>query len=736
MLLHNIICLWTTRLFNELYRSNRAQAIHTVVVNFINGTDTIWHVQEIFTRYRDDEQAFTELSKNGQSHLLDILHLINLSSEEIARERTKQLLTTLFRIVDHPKIIKFLLIQKDRAGFTPFYHVLTSDQSDNLNLYLNKVEQARKSGSMAVKEYESLLTGSNQMGFTPLHHTLMSGSSDNLKMYFIAVQQARKEGIIRPDEYKRLLIGPNKLGFTPLHTALQSVCPDKFRIYFENFQQAKTDGIISSGEYGRLLANHYNQEERTTLYSALCSGQSYNVCTYFEMVKQARREGLITDEVYKFLLIRSNRAGFTPLHKALISGQFDNLKKYFVEVQQARESNIISSEEYKCLLIRSNQAGFTPLHDAIKSKTKNLEIYLEMVKLARSENIINDEEYKRLLLGVNQAAFTPLHAALVSGQSYNVHIYFEIVKQARREGLITGEEYKFLLIRSNRAGFTPLHQALKSGQFNAILIYFDELQQAKSTGLITFEEFRLLLAGVNSNGLTPLHLAVNRGTLIVVTRFVQFIRDNCDNEQSAEIIQQSLTTKYRGHTPDCSKVTKEGQEINQYLGELNNKKYVSFYRRLPLKREQSRQKATLPAKTFAQFILGAAYFDNINTKDAKKRKKKKPKKKPKYSGTNENNGFTIDDTQTDENQVSNEPDDSKPVVIPQLPTQTKKKRMTLSPKCKRLAVKKPATERSFYSLSKNTYGFFTLRTVTTVLAIAAFGCLAQGLRSMKNLYFT
>ena len=86
-------------------------------------------------------------------------------------------------------------------------------------------------------------------------------------------------------------------------------------------------------------------------------------CYLFSVFIQSAHKKL-TSKDYKQLLVGANSAGFTPLHEALISGQAENMQAYFEEVRKAKDDGVMTDPEYKTLLVGANSAGFTPLHQA------------------------------------------------------------------------------------------------------------------------------------------------------------------------------------------------------------------------------------------------------------------------------------------------------------------------------------------------------------------------------------
>ena len=368
-----------------------------------------------------------------------------------------------------------------------------------------------------------------------------------------------------PQARKALLIIANDDGFTPLHQALVSGQSENMKVYFEGVRQALKDGVLTAAEYKRLLINP-NQAGFTPLHEALISGHPANMKVYFEAVRQAIKDGVLTAAEYKHLLINANQAGFTPLHEALISGQPENMNVYFEAVCQAIKDGVLIAAEYKRLLINANQAGFTPLHQAlISGQPENMNVYFEAVREAIKDGVLTAAEYKRLLINPNQAGFTPLHEALISGQPENMNVYFEAVCQAIKDGVLIAAEYKRLLLSSNQAGFTPLHDALRSGQSANMNVYFEAVRQAVKDGVLTADEYKHLLQSPNCAGFTPLHQAANSGSLDLVRNFVEILERDLGGKALYELLQRRV----KGYVPSCQMRGGKPQAtlINQYLSE-------------------------------------------------------------------------------------------------------------------------------------------------------------------------
>ena len=86
------------------YRSKVGQAIHTAILGFLHEQHDIGTVKDVMAEaaVQDDGEALMEISVNGHSHLIDILHLSNEIVEEKseAARKSSMLLEAIFQVID------------------------------------------------------------------------------------------------------------------------------------------------------------------------------------------------------------------------------------------------------------------------------------------------------------------------------------------------------------------------------------------------------------------------------------------------------------------------------------------------------------------------------------------------------------------------------------------------------------------------------------------------------------
>src|SRR3990167_3026915 len=274
-----------------MYRTKLAQTAHEAIVSYIR--DEIASDEVISAIKALNNESLRELSKNGHSHLTDIMHL-SFEIEKDQESATKKCVLMIKTLLDQAFEVDkdafcFLLKQTGDLDFTPMHSIMISNSPESVRIYLNEVRYAIGKKLMNPREYASLLLSPNQEGFTPLHSALASGNSENVRAYLAEVRYAIDKNRIKHGAYVALLLSQNKEGFTPLHSALASGNSDSVSAYLDVIQQAVTEEWLKHGAYVDLLLSP-NKEGFTPLHSALVSGNSENVSAYLDEVRHAVQE--------------------------------------------------------------------------------------------------------------------------------------------------------------------------------------------------------------------------------------------------------------------------------------------------------------------------------------------------------------------------------------------------------------------------------------------------------------
>ena len=236
------------------YRSDGAKRIHDALMRYVknSGVASTVEFEDALSAATDAE--VTELSKNQDSVLQDILHLPEAiiseqdlaNKEEIIQSKTSSLLNCLWnRIKDNDQLVEFLCTSKNSAGFTPLHDALTGN-SANLSLYLKLLRACDPELQTQV------LTSANAAGFTPLHQALKAGNPENVRLYLNRIQDLLDKNTLR-----RLLYAKNRSGYTSMHQASGSknaVAISKILIGFvkRNFYEDDANEIIQYLLYTRI----------------------------------------------------------------------------------------------------------------------------------------------------------------------------------------------------------------------------------------------------------------------------------------------------------------------------------------------------------------------------------------------------------------------------------------------------------------------------------------------------
>src|SRR6202021_1669380 len=205
-----------------MYRSKLAQAAHEAILSYIRDKHDENKLKDAIDKL--DEASMLELSMNGDSHLIDILHLPFEITNNQPAEKCRVMLHLLLKKATGlgSQVLISLLTQPNEAGFTPLHQALKSGNPENMRAYFTEVREAGRNKWIAQEAYHDLLLTPNQAGFTPLHQALKSGNPENMRAYFTEVREAVRDNWIDQEAYRDLLLKPNQAGFTPLHQAANS----------------------------------------------------------------------------------------------------------------------------------------------------------------------------------------------------------------------------------------------------------------------------------------------------------------------------------------------------------------------------------------------------------------------------------------------------------------------------------------------------------------------------------
>src|SRR3990167_3432193 len=195
-----------------MYRTKLAQTAHEAIVSYIrNEIDSVQVIRAIKAL---DNESLCELSKNGHSHLLDIMHL-SFEIDKDQESATKKCVLTMKTLLDQAFEVDvdascFLLMKAGDLDFTSMHSIIISNSPKSMRVYLDAVRYAVDEELISRSEYLNLLLNPNEEGFTPLHSALVSGGSESMYTYLAEVRRAIGKNWMDPGEYVNLLLSPNK----------------------------------------------------------------------------------------------------------------------------------------------------------------------------------------------------------------------------------------------------------------------------------------------------------------------------------------------------------------------------------------------------------------------------------------------------------------------------------------------------------------------------------------------
>ena len=197
------------------YRTPKAQSFHSSLMVFVRTPSSEQNKLDVETLASNlDFKSITELSINGHSHLIDVLHLpfeIIEDKKQASRVTNHLMGLLLSKARAISGALNCLLLQKDNAGFTPLHEALISGNADNMRAYFAEVRQAVTDRTITAEEYKQLLTGANAAGFTPLHQAANSGIYEIYSEYRKALTEFDCDG----SATRILLFAETKNGYTP-----------------------------------------------------------------------------------------------------------------------------------------------------------------------------------------------------------------------------------------------------------------------------------------------------------------------------------------------------------------------------------------------------------------------------------------------------------------------------------------------------------------------------------------
>ncbi|MGD9108830.1 MAG: hypothetical protein PVI75_06670 [Gammaproteobacteria bacterium] len=352
------------------YRCQIAQAIHTYIVNYIRGNEKKCEVTSILHKNKNNIEALKQLSKSGDSHLGDILHLpfvILSKNRNQALEKSNFLFKLFIDDIENLNIIKYWFLHKTKKGFMPIHDLLRYGSTENLRLYFKKIDILKQEKIINISEYKSLVFGTDKDNFSPLHAGIKEAKTTDIEC--IKIYLKKIDDLLKSESkekqysklYVKLLTKPNKSGVTAYQQCLITGKKEILELFFARINSLH----IKNGQRKKIYLSK-NESNFSCMHSAAKAGY-YFLSRHLRVLSMGLNNKKITKPEYKEQLIGKNSFGDTPLHLLLEAGNAKCLNLYFQELDRARKSSIISNDEYLKYVFATNNKLFNTIHKAVLS---------------------------------------------------------------------------------------------------------------------------------------------------------------------------------------------------------------------------------------------------------------------------------------------------------------------------------------------------------------------------------
>lgn len=377
---------------NPYYRIPSAQDIHTSILKYINGKNELNKVKEVLCENINNQQALKQLSKSGDSHINDILHLpfsILKKDRKQALELSESLFDLFMEKVQDLQIIKYWFLHRNENGFMPIHDILRYGSTKNLKTYFSIIDQMKKYKIINISEYKILIFGTKEDNFSPLHAGI-----ENVKVTGIAcikLYLKKIDGLIKSKEklyvnsYIKLLTRVNKHKVSLYQQCLISGEKEILRLLFERIMLS-----YFSNKQRKKMYLEENNDGFSCLHSAAETGKKYFLSFHLQVLQIGIQHKIITKLEYKNQLISKTSNGDSPLHILLEKGNLTSLNLYFRTLDEARKNSIINNDEYMKLMFAQNDKNFNTIHKATLTKTKNPCILKALIENVFRCNCIRD----------------------------------------------------------------------------------------------------------------------------------------------------------------------------------------------------------------------------------------------------------------------------------------------------------------------------------------------------------
>jgi predicted GTPase len=166
------------------YRLELANNAHNAILKFMSGKISKNELSTVISHL--DEASMLFPSINGQTHLMDILHLTFKISHHSHQEKCIYMMNVLLGHAEKlgGNVAASLLTQADKDDCTPTYYVFLNGNTDVRNNYKVYIQELIKRKKISADIYHQLLLKSNKNGFTILHHLLQNEDFEKVIDFF------------------------------------------------------------------------------------------------------------------------------------------------------------------------------------------------------------------------------------------------------------------------------------------------------------------------------------------------------------------------------------------------------------------------------------------------------------------------------------------------------------------------------------------------------------------------
>lgn len=337
-------------------------------------------------------------------------------------------------------MLKTLLLQSDEQGLNPAHIVFQSGNIRAIEIYFNSLIKLVEQEQLSAEDFTKLLLAVTKKGYTILHQVCQAGDAENLKKLFSYFDFARQQlAVVRNHHVKEqhhcleqrflsIFTAQSKGGFTPAHDLLRSADSACVALYFVYFEQLVEQGLLTQKGYLEVLTG-LNKKGYSPLHQA-CLTHKLNIAPYFSTLRRAIKKYGLTKEQFKQLfmnVIENANDRYTPLYDLLKFGDLKKVLAFFDELKQAVREGLLSKEELAELLLNAIRQAI-PLQGILQfQNSENINHFFKLLSEFIDSAQLN-AVYVSLLL-VNNKPEATLNVLLAANKTDNISACFSLIKR-------------------------------------------------------------------------------------------------------------------------------------------------------------------------------------------------------------------------------------------------------------------------------------------------------------------